>query len=420
MLQPGITKKETFAWASLDFANSGYTTVVLTTIFNVYFVTVIASDIAEATFLWTLTLSISYVIIMTISPLIGSYVDARATHRKILFLATICCSVSTIILGFCGADDMKLAIFFLVLSNFSYAIHQNTTAALLSKVADLRYLGKISGYGWAWGFVGGILSLVVSLGWLAQSFSVLPVGLSEGVDQGIMGALTLTGFLFLLIGCISLYFLRNVAIYPTNLDWKNSWSNHFLNISRLRSERNILMLYFCIFLYHCGIAAVITVASIYASKVMGFTIKEIIGLVLLVNISACVGSFLFGGLQDKVGHKSSLLGIVLFWIIAILFLFFSDKPLMFYVSANLIGLGLGAAQSAGRASIAYLAPKTQQAEYFGVWGFFINASSVVGPLSYGVLTLIFPDNHKLAAVGLIPFFILSLILLNRVRFVRPR
>ena len=93
---------------------------------------------------------------------------------------------------------------------------------------------------------------------------------------------------------------------------------------------------------------------------------------------------------------------------------------MFYISANLIGLGLGAAQSAGRASIAYLAPKRQQAEYFGVWGFFVNASSVVGPLSYGVLTLLFPDNHKLAAIGLIPFFILSLILLNRVRFVRLR
>ena len=131
MLQAGITKKELFAWASLDFANSGYTTVVLTTIFNVYFVTVIAGDVAEATFLWTLTLSISYVIIMIISPLIGSYVDARAAHRKILLLATICCSISTTILGFCGVDDMKLAIFFLVLSNCSYAIHQNTTASLV-------------------------------------------------------------------------------------------------------------------------------------------------------------------------------------------------------------------------------------------------------------------------------------------------
>ena len=281
-------------------------------------------------------------------------------------------------------------------------------------------LGKISGYGWAWGFVGGILSLVLSLWWLGQSFSVLPASLSEGVDQGIMGALTLTGFLFLLIGCFSLYSLRNITICPTNLDWKNSWSNHFFNISRLTSEGDILILYFCIFLYHCGITAVITVASIYASKVMGFTVKEIVGMVLIVNISACIGSFIFGSLQDKVGHKSSLMGVVLFWIIAILFLFFSNKSLMFYISANLIGLGLGAAQSAGRASIAYLAPKRQQAEYFGVWGFFVNASSVVGPLSYGVLTLIFLDNHKLAAIGLIPFFILSLILLHRVRFVRPR
>ena len=102
---------------------------------------------------------------------------------------------------------------------------------------------------------------------------------------------------------------------------------------------------------------------------MGFTIKEIVGLVLIVNVSASVGSFLFGSLQDKVGHKSGLMGIVLFWIIAIIFLYFSYNFEKFNISAKLIGLGLGAAQSAGRASIAYLAPKKQQAEYFGVWGF---------------------------------------------------
>ena len=94
------------------------------------------------------------------------------------------------------------------------------------------------------------MSLALSLWWLAQSFSVLPAGLSEGVDQGIMGALTLTGFLFLLVGCFSLYALRNLTIFPTNLDWKNLWSNHFFNITRLTSERDILILYFCIFLYH--------------------------------------------------------------------------------------------------------------------------------------------------------------------------
>ena len=185
----------------------------------------------------------------------------------------------------------------------------------------------------------------------------------------------------------------------------------FFNISRLTSERDILILYFCIFLYQCGITAVITVASIYASKVMGFTIEKIIGLVVIVNISACVGSFLFGNFQDKIGHKASLMGIMFFWIMAIIFLFFSHNSVMFYISANLIGLGLGAAQSAGRASIAYLAPKKQQAEYFGVWGFFVNASSVVGPLSYGVLRL-FLDNH-ISGYRFDSFFILSLRLLNQ-------
>ena len=121
----------------------------------------------------------------------------------------------------------------------------------------------------------------------------------RGSGPGDNGCVDFNWLLFLLIGCFSLHSLRNITIFPTNLDWKNSWSNHFFNISRLTSERDILILYFCIFLYHCGITAVITVASIYASKVMGFTIKEIVGLVLIVNISACIGSFIFGSRRTK-------------------------------------------------------------------------------------------------------------------------
>ena len=419
MLQPRVTKKEMFAWASLDFANSGYTTVVLTTIFNVYFVTVIAADIAEATFLWTATLSFSYLLIMIASPFIGAYADARATHRRILFLAMICCSISTIILGFCGPNNMKLTITFIVISNLSYAIHQNITASLLSRIADLRYLGKVSGFGWAWGFIGGVLALLMSLWWMQQTF-VLPRYLSAEFDQQILGSLVLTGTLFLLIGCLSVVYLKSVVILPANNDWRHVWQNLVFNLFRLKSQHDIMLLYLCIFFYHCGIAAVITVSSIYASKVMNFSIEEIVGLVLIVNVSACLGSFLFGNWQDKVGHKLGLQAILWFWVTTIVFLFFSDSKLMFYISANLIGLGLGSAQSASRASIAYLAPKNRQAEYFGVWGLFVNASSVVGPLSYGTLTVLLNNDHKLAAIGLTPFFLLSLALISQTRFVTPR
>ena len=152
---------------------------------------------------------------MIISLLIGSYVDARAAYRKILFFATICCSISTIILGFCGVDDMKLAHFSLFY-RMSYAIHQNTTASLLSKIADVSSLGKISGYGWAWGFVGGILSLVLSLWWLGQSFQYfLLVCQREWTrDNGRVDFNWLFVFVNRLFFVIS---LRNINICPTNL-----------------------------------------------------------------------------------------------------------------------------------------------------------------------------------------------------------
>ena len=146
-LNPGVKKREVFGWAMYDFANSGYTTVVLTAVFNAYFVGVVADGASWGTLAWTLTLALSNFIIMFTMPAIGAYADLRAAKKRLLMLTTAACVVSTLALFWVGRNDVALAIVAIVLSNLFYAYGEALTAAFLPELARREALGKVSGWG---------------------------------------------------------------------------------------------------------------------------------------------------------------------------------------------------------------------------------------------------------------------------------
>jgi UMF1 family MFS transporter len=166
-LAANVTRREVWAWAMYDFANSGYTTVVITAIFNAYFVAVIAGNAPWATFAWTLSLAISYALIMFIAPLIGAYADAYAAKKKLLVLTTTGCVIFTALLFFAGPGNLWLAIPLIILSTFFYGSGENLIAAFLPELAKGRALGKVSGWGWSLGYIGGLVSLGACLAYVS-------------------------------------------------------------------------------------------------------------------------------------------------------------------------------------------------------------------------------------------------------------
>lgn len=161
-----VTLREVWAWAMYDFANSGYTTVVITAIFNAYFVAVVAGNQPWATFVWTAALALSYAVIMFSAPLIGAYADAYAAKKRLLALSTVGCVVFTALLVFSGPDSLWLTIALIVLSNFFYGSGENLAAAFLPELAQSKALGKVSGWGWSFGYVGGLVSLGACLAYV--------------------------------------------------------------------------------------------------------------------------------------------------------------------------------------------------------------------------------------------------------------
>jgi UMF1 family MFS transporter len=165
-LNPGVKRREVFAWAMYDFANSGYTTVVLTAVFNAYFVSVVARNADWATFAWTAALSVSYAIVMVLGPLLGAWADAHAAKKRLLAISTVVCIAGTVALAWTGPGAVAWAVAFIVVSNVAYSMGENLIAAFLPELSRPEALGKVSGWGWSLGYFGGILALGVSLAWV--------------------------------------------------------------------------------------------------------------------------------------------------------------------------------------------------------------------------------------------------------------
>ncbi|MGA1155706.1 MAG: MFS transporter [Burkholderiaceae bacterium] len=429
LLKPGVRRREFWAWASLDFANSGYTTVVLTAVFNAYFVAVVMQGAAHATLVWTLVLSVSYLLVMVSAPWLGAWADQYQAKRKLLWLASLACILATALLASVGEGQWLWAAALLVISNLAYASHQDLAAGYLSELAPQEKLGRLSGYGWAWGYLGGLLSLVMALAWVQflglelSPFIAQLLGLANPVtDQGLAtewavgGAMVLTALLFALVGLPALFVLKDHQPAQPQAEWRGAWRRLAQGWSSLSAGQPLRQLLVCIAVYQSGVATVITLAAIYAQQVMGFSMAQTIALVLVVNVTASLGAFLFGLLQDRLGHKRSLALSLVLWILMVLVAAFSTTEPGFWLAANLAGLAMGASQSGARAAVAALSEPDRQAESFGYWGVAVNLASVCGPLCYGLTSWLSGNNHRLAIALTGLFFVAGLILLLRIPF----
>jgi MFS transporter, UMF1 family len=405
-LNPGVQRREVFAWAMYDFANSGYTTVVLTAVFNAYFVSLVAGNAPWATFAWTAALSVSYAIVMILGPLLGAWADAHAAKKRLLFISTIVCIAGTVALAWSGPGAVTWAVLFIIVSNVAYAMGENLVAAFLPELARPEALGKVSGWGWSLGYFGGILALGISLAWVMTAESR-----GSTTSQAVGGTMIITAAVFALAAAPTFLWLKERA-QPASVPGARAAFARLMETARsARRYRDLLLVFLCGVFYQAGVATVIALAAIYAEQVMGFKTQDTIMLILVVNVTAAIGAFGFGYAQDRIGKVAALRVTIVGWIAMTVIAYFSRTPGMFWIAANLAGLCMGSSQSAGRALVAYLSPPDRSAEFFGLWGVATRLAAILGPLTYGAVTWATGGNHRLAILLTGAFFVAALLVL---------
>jgi len=418
-LKPGVPRREVFAWAMYDFANSGYTTVVLTAVFNAYFVGVVAGNAPWATLAWTVVLSASYAIGLLLMPLLGAYADVHARKKFLLAVVTAGCVVGTAALATVGPGDLWLAAALLVVSNFCYAAGVALNSAFLPELSRPEALGKVSGWGWSIGYLGGLAALGLCLAYVlsaqargAPATHYVPVTML--ITAGFFAAASLVTFAVLKE--------RAQPLASANVGGRVRASTGRLwhTLRHIREFRDFGWLMLCGLLYQAGLNVVIALAAIYAQQVMRFDTAQTMTLVLVVNVTAALGAFAFGYVQDALGHRKALALTIAGWIAMIAIASTTTDSTGFWIAANIAGLCMGSSQSAGRALVGVFAPSHRLAEFYGLWNAAVWLSAILGPVTYGLVTWVTDNNHRLAMMITGLYFVGGLLVLALVDVERGR
>ena len=409
-LNPGVTKREVFGWAMYDFANSGYTTVVITAVFAAYFVGGIAQKAEWATFAWTAALSASYAIVMVTMPSLGAYADLRGAKKRLLMLATLGCVATTAALALAGPGSVALAIVLIIFSNTFYSYGESLTAAFLPELARPDALGKVSGWGWSFGYFGGMLTLGVSLGYVlwAQSQGI-------GAEQFVPVTMLVTAAVYGLAALVTFKLLKERGQPNPNALAQGGFRASLRQLQQTFREarhfKDFMWLLACAVFYQGGVAVAIALAAIYAEQVIGFAPQETMVLIFVLNLAAAGGAFAFGYWQDRIGHKIALGLTLVGWIATCVIAAVTTTKGGFWYAAAIAGVCMGSSQSAGRAMAGMFAPPRQLAEFFGLWAFATRLASIIGPLSYGAITWMAGGNQRTAILSTAVLFVIGLVLL---------
>jgi UMF1 family MFS transporter len=399
-----------------DFANSGYTTVVITAVFNAYFVAAVAGGAPWATFAWTCALAASYALIIVSAPVIGAYADARAAKKRLLFFTTVGCVSFTAGLAFVGPGDLWLAVVLIVLSNFFFGTGENLIAAFLPELARAEALGRISGWGWSLGYLGGLLSLGACMGWVSYAQAH-----GAAAAEFVPGTMLITAGIFAAASAMTFLFLRERALpQATRAPLTSAFARVLETVRRAGSYTDLRRFLVCLVFYQAGIQTIVALAAVYAQEVMGFTTRDTLFLVLVVNTTAAAGAFAFGQVQDRLGHVPTIVLTLLGWLATIILVWIAEGIVLFWVAANLVGVCLGSSQSAGRALVAYLSPPERTAEFFGLWGLAVKLSAILGPVTYGAVTWMTAGDHRLAILVTGIYFVIGLLIISTLDVARGR
>ena len=411
---PPPARREIFGWAMFDFANSSYTTVIITAAFGIYFTKLVAPD--GGAFYWGLGIAISNLAVLLLSPVVGAIADDSGRKKLFLALTYTMCVAGTLLLYFVGPGQVGLGLFLLVLSFVGFSFGENLAAAFLPEISTPRNVGRISGFGWGLGYFGGLGCLVLVRPFLAGGYELANV-------PRLRMAWLLTGLFFLVAALPTFLFLKERAPRSSRTVGEYVRAGFARLGTTAHSARRFseLTRFLGVFtLYNAGLSSVVAFAGIFAENTLGFTADQIIFLFILLQLSAAAGAFLFGVIQDHIGSPRTIQIALVLWILVCVGSWLcgdgvntevlpgvNGKQFFWWVGMA-AGLGIGSLQSASRGLVGLFSPIEKSGEFFGLWGLAGKAAYMVGPLIFGLLASQ-TGSQRTAMLSTAVFFVLGLI-----------
>jgi UMF1 family MFS transporter len=417
MQQVHSNKKAILGWTLYDFANSAFTTLVVTFVYGTYFASGIVSDKLRGMELWSLGITVSAIIIAILSPVLGALADAGGHRKRYLIVSTWLTIFATVLLFFPTAGEIRFALGVFVFANVCYELGYVFYNAYLVEVAPPSKIGMISGYGWGFGYFGGLACMVLALVCLIQP-EVPWFGFSQENGENIRAVNLLVAAWFALFSLPMFLWIppskangHAVTSHPVRSAFKR------LNATfhEIRTEyQTIFKFLIARLVYNDGLITVFAFGGIYAEQIFDFSMQEIMYFGIVLNVAAGVGALIFGFVDDRLGPRQTILISLIGLTIATTLAVTAPSRTLFWVAGILMGLLAGPNQSASRSLMGRLVPKDKENEFFGFFAFSGKATSFLGPLLLGQLTALF-GSQRAGLSSTVFFFIVGGILLFRLK-----
>ncbi len=378
------------AWCTYDWANSGFTTLVVTFIYSTYFVQAFADDSGTGTLLWSRGIVISSILIALLSPLLGAAADRGGARRTFLIISTLVCVAATTLLAFVTPDQSNAvlkALTVFIIANVAFEIGMVFYNAFLPTVASPERIGRVSGYGWGLGYAGGLGCLVVAL----LGFVGLPgleplLTLSTEQAFNVRATNLLVAGWFLIFSVPIFLWVRDPAEGTGGIHIGQAFADLKATAHKIRQYRQIIRFLLARLVFNDGLVTVFAFAGIYASGTFDFSQSDIIVFGIVINVAAGLGAWVFGIMDDRRGGKSTIMVSLAALSVATLIAVFAPTRAWLWVAGIGIGIFAGPNQSASRSLMGRFVPERHQSEFFGFFAFSGKATAFLGPLLLGILS----------------------------------
>jgi UMF1 family MFS transporter len=412
----GLDRPELRAWAMYDWANSAFWCTIVLAVFPPFFSDYAAAGlppaVATARFAWATTIAVTIVAVM--GPILGAVADYRAMKKRLLAASMALGAGATLLMATIGRGEWMYAAALFMLGNVGVAASLVFYDSLLPHIASSDELDRVSTAGFAMGFVGGGLLLLVNLAWI---LSPATFGLPDSLAAIKLSFVSVAVWWFV----FTLPLLRRVpepaaTLEPDETGREGTVRAAFVRVletfRELRTYRQAFLMLVAFLLYNDGIQTIIRMASIYGAEI-GIDRNAQIAAFVLVQFVGVPCSFAFGALADRIGPKRALLlGLVVYVGITLLG-YFMRSTWQFFALAFLVGTVQGGSQALSRSLFARMIPRHKSSEYFGFFAVFEKFAGIAGPALFALSVTLF-GSSRLAVLSVILFFVLGGLVLTRV------
>jgi UMF1 family MFS transporter len=401
-------KRAIAAWCFYDWANSAFTTLVVTFGYAAYFAQNFAPDENAGTALWSRGIVASSVLIATLSPIMGAIADRGGTRRRYLIATTLLCVAATAMLAFITPQTphpVLTALTLFVIANVMFEMGIVFYNSFLPSLVSQDKIGRVSGYGWGLGYFGALCVLVVALIALVgiNGQPLLPVSAEAGAN--LRASNFLVAAWFLVFSLPTFLYVRDPKGPKARIDIRGALGDLAQTFREIRRYREVVKFLLARLVYNDGLVTVFAFSGLYAVGTFDFSVRDLIVFAIVMNLAAGTGAAVFGFVDDKVGGKAtiawSLVALTVGGVIAIA----APNRLWFWIAAFIIGIFVGPNQSASRSLMGRFVPAESQAEFFGFFAFSGKATAFLGPLLLGILAGTF--NQRVGFSVVILFFIVG-------------